>query len=805
MKGTRRSKVWLALGLVAMACLVLAGCPHNNLLDSSGGGGAGNGGGGRGGSDGVRLVITNFVSEEGAANRSASWLGGPQRTIAPEHIDLTDQTTLEKYVFVANGTSTSGDTFGPKFIDIAQGTGEVNLDISGSDAWTITVEGYAVDKLTGPLGAADRNGILQKQPNEVTAQKADALVLQGGAILDLGAGGNRVTLTLTNDGVGTNGDVNLDIYFDTDADKTKIEDNTYDVTVALYDLVTGEMVATTENKIITGTRPADPENYNVTDVPKGNYQFRLTVTDPADSDKAVAYYVDEIVVEGNRAASTTSQHQDGVHIANLFNDPSKPTGFEVYWSKPQAGELKEGYLAYFQWSGLSYNAVGVDIEIADITNWYKYDAAKDKVAFNGDQELNAQTDIWTQIDGLPGAGAVQKEAVVTNLSWNSFYQDAQEYPAIYRDGSQLTGSSGVVFLMESGHVYSARIRAVGAQAPSDWVVVGTAGTVVQPQNLAGVAGGVNATKFERPATVGLFDLYTVTYDLQDQFLLFKTTDGVSIGTKATTDDLLSYHEYKPGTPYQVVMKYGNMTAPVTNDWFLYPQLTSNGQAPTQLNDRRQGWTGWENSHDASQKFTVGNNWGAPGYSGHKNLRLTQVGGGSGGVQVKAETSGTFNVLDDTNVLVAIEADETKTVQDAGWQELTNGDTNGGVGTDVKTTGLGLGKDNTRYILNLNRGATTKTFLYVAVGDDATADKVGILTDENNSEFIVGDIQVEVKKGLTNVKSFTQVASSAAAAWANMDGMASGDYTLHVKIRTSTGYYQTYQVPLAVKYDDQVIQ
>ncbi len=779
MKGTRRSKVWLALGLVAAACLVLAGCPHNNLLDGGGtGGGAGNGGGSRGGSDGVQLVITNFVSEEGAANRSASWLGGPQRTIAPEHVDLKGNT--DDYVFVASGTG--GGTYGPEFINVAQGTGTASLNITGGAVWEITVDAYSVDLLKAANPAlADRDTILAGDPALVVAQKDDAQVLTGTATVDIGSG-SQVTLTLTNDGVGTEGDVDVDIYFDTPADVDKIRDNSYDVTVALYDYVTGDQIGTTEDTIITGgTAPGNPDAYNTADVPKGRWQFRLEVTDPSAGDKVVAYYVDDINVEGNRIT------EDEVRIANLFNAPTDPTALKVYWEKRADTDLKDGFQAHFSWAGVSYNAVGIDMEIADITDYYSYVGGQHKVDLTGvggtDLTLATNDTLWTEIDGKQDV----YNAVVTSLSWKDSPQNATRYPAIWKSGSLLNGSNGITFLMQTGHVYSVRIKAAGGQADSGWYVLGDTTT----------AAPGTGTEFDALAqTHGLFGLVEVTYDLEGKYSLYKTGAGNTIGDKATKDDLVAYHEYDPTSGYTVDKKYNtNMQTTSEGDWFLYP----NSQI-TNVSERIMTWTGWQNKNDAAMSY-LAPTWGT--YAGHSNLHLIPVGAG-GQVTTQSETSGTFDVLNEDTVLISIEANGTTAVAAASWTELANGETNGG-GTNVKGTDPGLQKDNTRYILNLARNNTPPTFLYVAVGKTSTPNDVGILTDKNTNDFTVQDISVTLKKGNTDYVVFdNKVTGSSAAVYKDMHNVASGDYTLFVRILASSGYYETYQVPIVVKYNDQVI-
>lgn len=791
---------WLAAALVAAAGVVLSGCPHNNLID--GGGAGGPAGGSRGGNGEVKLIVTNFAADSGGG-RSSSWLA-PSRTIAPDHIDLKAE--KDKYVFVAEGTSNGGEAYGPEYITL-EDDGSTSLGIAGGGIWTVTVSAYDVTKLNGlGMGTTPTDIMQGKTAKEVKNGGDTALVLQGKATLDLGMNSTgSVTVTLTNDGVGTEGDVGVTINFKTRTDIDKINTRDYKVTVALYDYTTSRMVGV-EDEIRAagaGATLTDAEVVNIDAVPKGRYQFRLTVTEAA-SGNAVAYWADDIFVEGNRS---TDQEVD---VANLFIDPAKPQSFEVYWSEKQTGELQEGFLAYLAWAGIPYNAIGVDVEIADITNWYKYAAQQHQVDFTGGNPENLLThdNLWDAIDTDLSTGAFpEKEEVVTSLRWANSPQDATAYPAIYRSGSQLNGSDGIVFLMQTGHIYSMRIRAAGARGSSDWTVVGITGTpaVTDPDKLANVPSGAGkATKFALPATNGLFDLVQVKYDLKGQYKLYKTTAPADIGTEATAAELAPLSEYQGGTPVQLQMKYVDMSTPQRDDWFLY---TVNKIGTT--DDRVKTWTGWQDKIDPTKKFTI-----IPvqmSYNGYTDLTLLPL-GADGSLLLKAETPDTFNVLNDSNVLVQIRNDTTTAAPTTDWNLLSDGDENpqnGGTGGTAKDTKLELMKDTSRYILNLDKagmgnpaGATKKTVLYVSVGKDAQTR--GTLTDKNGSDFLVKDISVSImSNGITPARTFTK--GSDFIAYASLDGFAPGDYTLRVEVLSAAGYWVSHTEDLIIKYDGHVIQ
>ena len=137
----RKGLKWLAAGLVMAASMVLLGCPHNNLIehDVVSGSGATSG---RGSKGGVKLVITNFTDNSAGTNRANNAVLNPLRSIAPDHINLKDRGTVEKYVFVAEGESSGGQKYGPEYITVNDATGEAALGISGSGVWNVTVSAY---------------------------------------------------------------------------------------------------------------------------------------------------------------------------------------------------------------------------------------------------------------------------------------------------------------------------------------------------------------------------------------------------------------------------------------------------------------------------------------------------------------------------------------------------------------------------------------------------------------------------------------------------------------------------------------
>ncbi len=795
----RKCLKWLAAGLVMVASMVLLGCPHNNLIehDVVSGSGATSG---RGSNGGVKLVITNFTDNSAGTNRANNAVLNPLRTIAPDHIDI--KANASQYVFVAEGISSSGQKYDPAYITVDPITGEAALGISGSGVWTVTVSAYEVAKLVGKPGVNGNTNveIMTQTPDvsKVTDQKAAALILQGKATLNLGMNtSGAITVTLTNDGVGTQGNVQIEVNFDA-GDYTKLNSADYKVNFGLYNFETGELVQTgagAAEEDVEGDVLANPQTTGISDVPKGRYQFRVTIIEN-NGGTAVAYWADDIIVEGNR--NVTQQ----VTVSKLFEKPAAPTAAGIYWSQKETTETREGFLGYLSWNGMPFNAVGVDVQIANITKWYSLNVADDQMNLDGTgaQNIVDHTDLWTKIDARAGQLSPSFEDIVTELKWSDVPQKAKQFPAIYKSGSVLNGSNGVVFLMQTGQVYSVRIRAAGARDNSDWLIINdtsVAGMGAKPKMLTTAAdntGTDDAKNFNTGKLAkGLFDLVMLKYDLEGKYELAKTNAGPVKGTKASTSDLVVYSSY--GDPISIALKYTDMGSPQEHDWFLYPI------GGLDINARLKGWKGWNGVEEPSQTY-VAPTWG--NYSGHKNLTLVTV-GGDASVKVESETAGTFNVLTEDNVLVALEVDGAQSAT-VGFNELANGGTNpnGQGGADVKNTELGIQKDGAgnRYILNVDNDGTIQTWLYVSVGSDPAAP--GILDDKNSGKFTVKDIKVTLlQNGVTAVKQFTKGSDS--IAFAQMDGLQTGTYTLRVEVLGSSGYWVSYQTALAIKNDTQVIQ
>ena len=846
MKGTRRSKVWLALGLVAMASLVLAGCPHNNLLDSSGGGGSGNGGGSRGGSDGVRLVVTNFVDGGPVASRSIGWLGGPQRTIAPEHIDLTVEDEIKKYVFVASATGNG--IWGPKFIDLAPGTGSALLDISDPGEWRITVDAYEVGKLVAANVGTSRDDIMTKDVGVVTARMATDLVLSGSATVHVG-GGSQATLSLTNDRVAGAGSVRIAVHFTDQDDVAEIfAGGDYRVTAELVNTVTQQtvMVNTDSTEVtlysqpgggpLVDTDPNAPYTYRVYDrgnpakyqtetiqtnggntkvllynpkaaaggdlqVPKGRYQLRVTVENTTDGTMLYrtdpAFYVDSNrVVEGVFTI-------DGIIGAT----PTEPTGFDVAWTKPSTTDQLAGYSAEFLWGQSDIWAAGYEIELADITSIYKYEGTDKKVILTAGEQVFADAEeLWEKLDGDQDVFSKH----VTKLNWKTNVESHLDTPR-WQSGSLLSGSGSLTLRLASGSVYSARIRAIaGSNAASDWVYIGAAGAP---------APGNPPAKFNAPATHGIFDLMKFAYTLKgmDMYTLAADRSGTMQvvpggDTKVEGEALLQVTEYVPGTPAQLSYAFTGNTvdAKTVGDQV----LTTVG-----VNAIVDSWLGWSDTtpgggHPSFGPVTGAKTGGAVwakadwSYDGFADLNLEPAGAGGSGLNVQANTSGTSNVLTLKTIGFGTAAPNGTDNQDT-LENLTTYDK---LTSNVAGIYKNAGEDTLVLVMKRTAAGAGYTYddfrLYVSVGDNANPKVAETLTDKNGNPIQVADVKAKIESNAGNKSSSSFVgATGGVPAYAlfdrNMMGMRSGPYTLMVEILAGGVMPQTMQLPIILLYEDQV--
>lgn len=341
----------------------------------------------------VCIELTNFASSDTSA-----------RTIAPDAISKDD---TENYIFIAEGKN-ARKTFGPVICDISEG--KINLSNLDAGVWTITITMYDNALLEGATEVAD---IVTK----------DAAVLSGNAVVDLTKANATTSMTLTPDGIGTNGKVVLALNFD-NADEEKVASKGLKYVAGLYNKINGEKInETTETDLADGT-------YSVDYIEKGLYTFKVTIT--ATDGTGPWYYSDDIYIEGNRTTEET------IDLPKIIGEV--PTAPEALTATLDTDNAELGrYTANFTWTRTSYNESGFELEIVEL----------DEIPATIDETLFDESNIFT----------------VENFT-------STEYPIYAKDGTLSAGSTNIDYYLETGKIYVARIRAVNYNGKSGWAYIG---------------------------------------------------------------------------------------------------------------------------------------------------------------------------------------------------------------------------------------------------------------------------------------------------------------------------------------------
>lgn len=848
----RKGLKWLACALVGAASMVLLGCPHNNVIEHDV---SGSGTTGRGTNGGAKLVITNFVSAGAGVN-------GPARTVAPEHIDLTKADKIEEYIFVASGVG-DGGVYEPVIVDVVQGTGEVALAGLSNGRWDITVEAYSVAKLKAENPAwnlLDKTAIVADAKDDVktdiVGHKSAAVVLSGQASLYLGGSTTQVKLTLTPSSEAKFGNVKVAIYFPDANDKATIfaqgasdyvvkarlvdpasyqtimggdlNDKTTEVELfdrkggvgsidravpggayeyKIYTPGTGyedKRVDENAGKLLLYKPSDDPSNPDMADaykIPAGKYVLLVTVQAP---DGTIYQAIDpDFYVEGNRTTTGV------LEIKNLLGTkPKAPTGFEVYYTKPTTTDARDGYDATFAWQpdDSDFSAVGYEIEIADITALYKNDGGNSQIDIDGTpgdntghQTFTGGAELWgdTRLTS-PGMNGIRSN-YVTSITWNN---QANNGNYQFVKGTLLVGGGNSITLrLQTGHVYSARIRATNG-AHSDWTYFTDFGANVAP-----------ATKFANAVTTGIFDLVAITYELKDVDMYTLTANrsaDMLVVDDTLVKDLLQVYEYD--TTSNATLSYG----------FTKGQMAVNigEQVLVAKNDLTkkivESWQGWQDKDNTAKMFgpvasqNTKDQWV---YDGFTNLTLIPVGAGGSSLQIQVETADTTNVFSLATVgfttdPIAVAPLPTSTV--TGLNVYAQSARPGVYKNTAQTElVLVLDADNTDHTSR----ALATTDLRVAIGDSDKAGGVSdTLSDKNGNPITVKNLKVELKQGITTMRSsdtFTPAGTSTNPAYATftntgtgkLGGVARGKYTLYITMTTAGGYEQSIQIPVTILYRD----
>ena len=346
----------------------------------------------------VCIELTNFASSDTSA-----------RTIAPEEISAIDD-----YIFIAEGEN-SRKTFGPVKCDTDNG--KIVLENLDAGSWTITITMYN-KALLGAYATATAE--------EIKTKEEDCAVLSGKAVVDLTKANATTSMTLTPDGIGTDGKVILTLKFN-DADKDKSASKGLKYVAGLYNKIDGTLVEGTETTAAELVSNGDfsPED----DIAKGLYTFKVTIT--AEDGTGPWYYSDDIYIEGNRITSKE------INLPKIIGEaPDAPSTLDFDFGEKNANLGR--YTAKFNWRRNSYNESGFELQIVEL----------DEIPASIDNTLFDESNIFT----------------VENFA-------STEYPIYAKDGTLLAGSQAINYDLETGKIYVARIRAVNYNGKSDWAYI----------------------------------------------------------------------------------------------------------------------------------------------------------------------------------------------------------------------------------------------------------------------------------------------------------------------------------------------
>ena len=317
----------MVASVLALLALALAGCKNGMLGEDEA-----TVNGLRDAGDRTAFVtVRNFV-EDGS---------GPLRTIAPDTPVVTTG-----YKFIAEGRS-GRNVLPATLVEIDQATGRVDLANLAPGLWTITLTAYDENLLGGDTDAA-----------AIVAKKGTAAVLSGSATVNLTSRSGDVVIILTPRNVGTEGEVNLRVNFNSN-DQTKIQNSTggtYEVKIGLYDRTTGEPIManaqSTEQDKTTNVKANRLVDYNLGKVPVGEYTFKVTITDTTiGSQKGPWYWSDNLIVLGNIDLDRQ------VEVDELLGgaEPAAPANLAAYWASSKTKADGSEYTVHFAWDRKSFN------------------------------------------------------------------------------------------------------------------------------------------------------------------------------------------------------------------------------------------------------------------------------------------------------------------------------------------------------------------------------------------------------------------------------------------------------------------
>lgn len=715
----------------------------------------------------ARVTVTNFADNGDGATRSV--VGAPLRTIAPTTPDVK-----AGYTFIIEGKS--GRNVLPETVVTIDPNGRVDLANLVPGQWSLLLTAYETAKLGG---ATDALGIV--------ARKADAAVLSGSATVDLTRSSGDVLITLTPRNIGTEGTVNLTVDFDNN-DMTKIQGSPggYTVTIGLYDRATGLAIGPSETNV-TATLEGGQRTvtYNITGqkIPVGEYTFKVSITDTTGA-KGPWYWSDNLFVHGNMETAGT------VSIDELLggNAPADPSDFAAYWSNVDVTKRKADgseYTVHFAWNRKSFNESGFELQIADITGQF------DPITRQYDGEnADSANNLWGEIeDKQPQFSNV---TVITEKDFSRV-----NYPIYDKQGSLTAGSTYVDYVLPTGRIYAARLRATNANGNSNWIHLNEGLEPNSKWDAGAPTGGsiqvVGASKLNEY----YFDVFSITYQLNN-FILLKNAEQVTDAVKGDVDFVAYNFAQGYEVKYKVAQNAGD------GNYQLY-KADFPGPAAFDSPDRVKSWNGWSNVTDRADTNVYSNQPGKK-YEGYSNATFTPA-GASGGLTVDVITAGTFkDLLTEDTVFIQLK-EETNQTTPQGIPGTWNGKKwNEGI-TDIKGAGQSqFGSVNTKKGIRLpdTIQQNIKDFLCVTVGkSDADIGTLEINTGNGVRDTNIYQMAVTLEQNGSIVASGMSNPGDTFV-YVDVTTLAEGDYTLRLMAIPMEGYGFSFQRPFVVKCSSTVI-
>ncbi|MBQ8385506.1 MAG: hypothetical protein IJX45_09760 [Spirochaetaceae bacterium] len=747
----------MVASVLALLALALAGCKNGMLGEDEA-----TVNGLRDAGDRTAFVtVRNFV-EDGS---------GPLRTIAPDTPDVKTG-----YKFIAEGRS-GRNVLPATLVEIDQATGRVDLANLAPGLWTITLTAYDENLLGGDTDAA-----------AIVAKKGTAAVLSGSATVNLTSRSGDVVIILTPRNVGTEGEVNLRVNFNSN-DQTKIQNSTggtYEVKIGLYDRTTGEPIManaqSTEQDKTTNVKANRLVDYNLGKVPVGEYTFKVTITDTTiGSQKGPWYWSDNLIVLGNIDLDRQ------VEVDELLGgaEPAAPANLAAYWASSKTKADGSEYTVHFAWDRKSFNESGFELQIADITEYFNTTNSQyDNVA-----AVDADN-LWTQIDA-------KNHDNVTTITEKDFAR--VDYPIYDKQGSLVAGSTYVDYALPTGRLYTARLRARNANGESNWVNLQAGGTdPASKWQDGGVPPAINVTDAAK-LNGYYFDVFSVTYQLGNAILLKQGEQAATAAVKGDVD----FHAFAQGAGYEVKYKVAQNNAD-NNNYQLYPASFA-GQANFDGADRIKSWSGWSNSTDKADTKVYSNQPDVK-YEGSSNVTLIPA-GASGGLLVDVIGPGDFaDLLTEDTVFIQLKEEIGGQTSPQGaltwagkeWDAVT---------TDIKTNGTSeVGEVNGKKGIRLPDTIQTnvKDFLCVAVGkSDAEIGTLDITTAQGTRTSSVYRMTLTLEQNGTVIASGTSGPGDDYV-YCDVTQLSEGDYTLRLMVTPMEGWPFSFQRPFVVKCSSTVI-